>query len=353
MTAKQNDSENQVLRRELLKTREELDQRYHDLSRIYEIVNSIHSTLKLSELSHASKSIIDRTLGLKAFSLVVYDSVEKQFLVVETKNLDKNVEQMALDQVKKSAESLKKHNKRDYKTQVIEIEGDDGVKLIYIPLIAYRRIVGGLCTNQDFIAEVDWSGEEMLSLVTSQLTVALENSILYEMTRKLSITDDKTKVYNHRYLIGRLNLEWRRAQRYVRNLSVMMIDVDEFKGYNDEFGHVKGDKVLAEVATILTSLSRDIDVVARYGGDEFAVIIPETDLNGAAILATRIEERMAKHRFEGRKGRDQTLMLSIGIATFPEHTSDVHEIIKLADKALYEAKQIKGSSHMVAKTSKV
>lgn len=341
MTAKLNNGEAQVLRSELLKTREELDRRYHDLSRIYEIVNSIHSTLKLSELSRVSKSIITKTLGLKAFSLVVFDSVEKQFLVIETKKLDKNVEQMALDQVKKSAESLKKNSKRENKAKIIEIESDDGAKLIYIPLIAYRRIVGGLCTNQDIIAKVDWSGEEMLSLVTSQLTVALENSILYEMTRKLSITDDKTNVFNHRYLIGRLNLEWRRAQRYGRNLSVMMIDIDEFKKYNDTFGHVKGDKVLAEVATILISLSRDIDVVARYGGDEFAVVIPETGFNGAKILAARIEEKMAKHRFEGHKGRNKALKLSIGIATFPEHTSDVREIIKLADEALYEAKQKK------------
>lgn len=348
MSVPKQSTEEKALREELLKTREELDHRYQDLSRIYEIVSSIHSTLKLSELSRVSKVIIERILGLKAFSLVVYDSVAKQFMVVETKNLDEHVEQMALEQVKQSAESLEKRHKREYKAEIIQVESDDGTKMVYIPLIAYRRIVGGLCTNEDIIAQADWSGDEMLNLVTSQLTVALENSILYEMTRKLSITDDKTKVFNHRYLISRLNLEWRRAQRYERNLSLMMIDIDGFKQYNDTYGHIKGDKILAEVATILTSLCREIDVVARFGGDEFAVVMPETDLAGTEILATRIGEKMEAHLFEGHDARDQHLSLSIGIAVYPDHMTDAHKFIKLADEALYQAKRAGDSCYKIA-----
>ena len=345
-------AEEKTLRDELLKTREELDHRYHDLSRIYEIVNSIHSTLKLSELSRVSKAIIEKTLGLKAFSLVVYDSVAKQFMVVETKNLDEHVEQMALEQVKQSAESLEKRHKREHKAEIIHVESDDGTRMVYIPLIAYRRIVGGLCTNKDIIAQTDWIGDEMLNLVTSQLTVALENSILYEMTRKLSITDDKTKVFNHRYLTSRLKLEWRRAQRYQRNLSLMMIDIDGFKQYNDTYGHVKGDKILAEVAAILTSLCRELDVVARFGGDEFAVVMPETDLAGTEILATRIGEKMQAHMFEGNEARDQHLSLSIGIAAYPDHTKNAREFIKLADKALYEAKKTSDCCYKTATIGK-
>ena len=352
MTVPKPSAEEKALREELLKTREELDHRYQDLSRIYEIVNSIHSTLKLSELSRVSKTIIERTLGLKAFSLVVYDSVAKQFMIVETKNLDEHVEQMALEQVKQSAESLEKRHKREHKAEIIQVESDDGTKMVYIPLIAYRRIIGGLCTNEDIIAQVDWIGDEMLNLVTSQLTVALENSILYEMTRKLSITDDKTKVFNHRYLISRLNLEWRRAQRYERNLSLMMIDIDGFKQYNDTYGHINGDKTLMEVAHILTSLCREIDVVARFGGDEFAVVIPETDLSGTEILAARIGEKMQAHLFEGHDTRDQHLSLSIGIVAYPDHTTDVHEFIKLADEVLYQAKQTSNCRYKIAAVDK-
>ena len=172
------------------------------------------------------------------------------------------------------------------------------------------------------------------------------------MTRKLSITDDKTKVFNHRYLTSRLKLEWRRAQRYQRNLSLMMIDIDGFKQYNDTYGHVKGDKILAEVAAILTSLCRELDVVARFGGDEFAVVMPETDLAGTEILATRIGEKMQAHMFEGNEARDQHLSLSIGIAAYPDHTKNAREFIKLADKALYEAKKTSDCCYKTATIGK-
>ncbi len=341
-------AEIKALRKELLKTHEELDHRYQDISRIYESVNAIHSTLRLSELSRVCKAVIERTLGLKAFSLVVYDSIAKRFIVVKTKNIDKKVEQKALDMVKQSAESWKDHHKRTYKTGITHLVHDDGTKMIYIPFNAYRRTVGALCTNEDIISKPGWSGEDLLNLVTSQLTVALENSILYEMTRKLSIMDDKTKVFNHRYLTSRLSLEWRRAQRYNHTLSLMMADVDGFKLFNDMHGHVKGDKVLVEVAAILTSLCREIDVVARFGGDEFAVILPETDAAETEILAARICEKMAAYRFESGKGRDECLALSIGIATYPHHTTDVRRIVQLADKALYEAKQMTDRCYKVA-----
>lgn len=352
MIDREKDEGIKTLRRELLKTREELDHRYRDLGRIYEIVNSIHSSLKLTDLSHVSKAIIERTLGLKAFSLVIYDYVAKKFIVVETKNLDKKVEKQALETVKQSAESLEVQRQRTARSEIIRVQHDDGTRMIYIPLIAYHRIVGGLCTNEDMVTQADWGGEEMLSLVTSQMTMALENSILYEITRKLSITDDKTKVFNHRYLTSRLNLELRRAQRHGHNLSFMMIDIDKFKQYNDIYGHIKGDKVLAGVAGILTSLCREIDVVARFGGDEFAVVLLETDLAGAEILAQRISSKMQTHLFEGNERRDQHLTLSIGIAAYPHHSADVREIVQLADKALFEAKKKTDSRYMVAETAK-
>lgn len=348
MTQDPREKEIRSLRDELIKTREELDHRYQDLNRIHKIVNSIHSTLKLSELSRISKAIIERTLGLKAFSLIVYDNVAKRFIVVETKNLDKKVEQQALELVQQSAQKWEELKKAQ-KAEVVRIKQDDGTSMIYIPLIAYRRTVGGLCTNEDTIRQADLGGEEMLTLVTSQLSVAMENSILYEITRKLSITDDKTGVFNSRYLKSRLGLEWRRAQRYGRRLSFLMVDLDDFKAYNDTFGHLKGDKVLAEVASILSSVCRDIDVVARYGGEEFAIVLPETGAAGAENLARRIAEKLEDHRFEGAEGRDQRMTVSIGIAAYPHHAETMNAVIQLADQALYEAKRAGKCCYKVAK----
>lgn len=348
MSADPKDKEILKLKDELIKTREELDLRYQDLNRIHEIVNVIHSTLDLTELTQITKTIIERTLGLKAFSLIVYDGINKEFIVVETRGLDKRIEQDARDIVAESAELWAERHTKSTKMEIIRITHADGTKMIYIPLIAYKRTVGGLCTTEDVIDNEKSLDDEMLSLVTSQLTVAMENSILFEITKKLSITDDKTGVFNHRYMMSRLDLEWRRAQRYDRPLSFMMIDLDDFKLYNDSFGHVKGDKVLFELAGLLTSVCREIDIVARYGGEEFGVVLPETDTSGAEILARRIGSELIGHLFEGAEKRDQRLSVSVGIASFPVHALTPKHLISVADTALYEAKKTGKRNYKVA-----
>jgi diguanylate cyclase (GGDEF)-like protein len=151
---------------------------------------------------------------------------------------------------------------------------------------------------------------------------------------RLSATDVLTKLYNRRHLMDTLATEIQRCRRHQRVLSVIMVDVDEFKKYNDEFGHQAGDHVLVEVAAVLRKFTRDVDCVARYGGEEFLVVLPETQMEGAAQVSERIRKHLAKTEFGG--GR---ITLSIGIAEFPAHGDSPEAVIASADGAMYEAKR--------------
>jgi len=163
---------------------------------------------------------------------------------------------------------------------------------------------------------------------------------LYEVVKELSITDDLTSLYNRRYLMKRLNEEIERAKRYSRPLSLLMIDIDLFKHYNDTHGHQQGDELLKALAGVFKSLIRNVDFVARFGGEEFVVVMPETDKNKGLQLAerlrTEVERRPFRHRETQPGGR---VTISIGVTELSSGAEGTAEIIGKADSALYEAKR--------------
>ncbi len=340
----------QSLRDELIKTREELDQRYQDINQIYEIVRTIHSTLRMAELSKISKSIIENNIGLTTYSLAVYDSITNRFVVVETSGLSKEIERHTLSMAWKYAQKWEETKNSKIKHEIVRIKSEDQETLCFFPLSAYRRVVGALCTTEEKLKLVKLGGEDIITLITSQLTIAMENSILYEITRKLSITDDKTGVYNHRYIKSRLDLEWRRAERYNRDISFLMLDIDDFKKYNDKYGHIKGDRALCDIAHILITMCRQVDIVARFGGEEFCVILPETSIGGAEILASRIVKAIADHNFGTDVKSKRQLTISIGAASFPKQADNPDQLISRSDVALYDAKKVGKNCYKLAET---
>jgi diguanylate cyclase (GGDEF)-like protein len=169
------------------------------------------------------------------------------------------------------------------------------------------------------------------------LKLCLERIKLYEKMQELSIYDSLTKVYNRRYFTERYLAEFERAKKINIDLSLLMIDIDHFKKINDNYGHLVGDAVLREVAKLIRDNLREIDFVGRFGGEEFSVILPETDKAGAIMVAERISSRISR---EYIRVFDETLTatVSIGIAAFATNITDPKAFMEIADKALYKAK---------------
>jgi diguanylate cyclase (GGDEF)-like protein len=168
--------------------------------------------------------------------------------------------------------------------------------------------------------------------------VALDNSLLLKRAEELSVTDDLTHLYNSRYLDMVLRKETKRASRSGRPLSLLFIDLDGFKSVNDTHGHLFGSRALVEAAAVIRGSARETDVVARFGGDEFALILPDTGGEGAFAVGERIRERLAAHVFLVDDGLDIHLTGSVGVATLPDVANSAEELLQAADMAMYQVK---------------
>lgn len=209
------------------------------------------------------------------------------------------------------------------------------------PLLRNENIVGLLCLGPNIKEEVySEDSLETVSILTNMLAVALHNAQMYEHIKELSYTDGMTGLHNYRFFRLRLKEELARARREGGNVSLLIIDVDHFKNYNDTLGHPAGDKVLRKVSDILKKSVRDNDIVARYGGEEFAIILPGASKEGAIALADRIRLKVEQTKFYQEEIQPGgKLTISVGTATFPKDSVSEEELIFFADQALYYAKK--------------
>jgi diguanylate cyclase (GGDEF)-like protein len=168
--------------------------------------------------------------------------------------------------------------------------------------------------------------------------IALDNAIRVQRAEALSVTDDLTQLYNSRYLSQVLRRETKRASRSGRPLSLLFIDLDGFKSINDTHGHLFGSRALVEAAGLIRQSARETDVVARFGGDEFALILPDTGSEGAAAVGERVRERVDAHAFLRGDGLDIHLTVSVGVATLPDVAASAEALIQAADEAMYHVK---------------
>jgi diguanylate cyclase (GGDEF)-like protein/putative nucleotidyltransferase with HDIG domain len=214
--------------------------------------------------------------------------------------------------------------------------------------LRYRNDLLGVLSLES-LREHSFSQQDVLTLqsLADQLAIALHNARAYQTALDLAITDGLTGLKTHRYFREALEGECSRSARTGRPFSVIMMDLDGFKRVNDQGGHLEGDRVLAAVATLLDARSRQSNVVARYGGDEFAVLMPDTNAEQAKILAERLRSALETDHFLHAHG----VTASIGIATFPDHGPTPEEILRVADSGMYLAKHYDGNGVKVVSLS--
>ena len=214
-------------------------------------------------------------------------------------------------------------------------------KITVIPIVT-KRGYAGVVTADNCQQERPLSigSIDLLSILAHETGLAVDNALLFEKTKQLAARDELTDLYNRRYCLQFLKSEIERSKRYENPLSIVMFDVDHFKAFNDTYGHQTGDKILRTVALYLLSASRESDIIGRFGGEEFLVILPETPAEGAKEYAERVRLSIEEFGKTNAEGFGQTnLTISAGVAGYNPNWNTLESFLELADQALYSAKR--------------
>lgn len=215
-----------------------------------------------------------------------------------------------------------------------------------VPIKIKDKVIGVLDIQSVELNAFDESDLATFTTLAEMIAIAIENASLYKESKQLAITDDLTGLYNTRYFYTALEKEIERSQDLDHPFSIIIFDIDDFKKYNDTYGHLAGDQLLEELARLMIEKCRSTDIIARYGGEEFVIILPETEYDGAVLVAERLRKSVKKHSFKiNKKEKKGKVTISLGIATYPEDATDVKDLINAADINLYGEKRIgKGPS---------
>jgi diguanylate cyclase (GGDEF)-like protein len=214
----------------------------------------------------------------------------------------------------------------------------DAASFMAVPLIHNQKLTGCLVLESRRPGQYDVAEQIMTEAVASQAAIAIQNAALFQKVREQALTDPLTGVYNRRYFFEMGNLEIEQARRSGRGLGVILLDLDHFKQVNDTYGHLAGDQILAQVAHILREQVRSSDVICRYGGEEFAVLLPEINMMGALQVAERLNQEIYRTSVTSRKG-EVRVSVSMGVAMLDAETHTIDDMLHQADRALYAAKQ--------------
>ncbi|MDD5665585.1 MAG: sensor domain-containing diguanylate cyclase [Candidatus Omnitrophica bacterium] len=379
---------------ELLKLKNELERTKLELGILYEISNAMRTTLKLDEilyiiltgvtahiglgfnrallfLINEKDGLIEGKMGIgpktgeeanRIWGLIEGEKMDLDDLINAYKNTnrveqgfdsgfskqiqrlrfsthDTNESLLSLVAQEGMPLHLTKETIPNYKTTpIVQLLKSD--ELVLIPLKAKNKI-NGIIVADNFINREPITKDDirMLTMLANQAGLAIENSQLYEKTVMLAHLDSLTELWNHGYFQFLLNNELEKSRMMQKPLSLVMLDIDFFKVYNDVAGHQAGDRILKELAALLRNQSRKMDLVCRYGGEEFAIILPQTDKKEALMIAERLRMDTEKYSFINEDLLpDKKLTVSLGIASFPEDGLLPAELIAASDKFLYQAK---------------
>jgi diguanylate cyclase (GGDEF)-like protein len=298
--------------------------------------NILHSAMAIMEIPAGSVALYDVSaaqLELRAHAGLSDDFVKHDRWKVEPGGLTKEILDRGELFVVNDTEQA------DFFKNPLAV--DEGIRsLIAAPLKIHKRTIGVLYLDDFQPREFAEEKLELLSILTSFASMSIDHARLHERTLQLACTDGLTGLYNHRQFKKMFTEEVARATRYSKPLSIILLDVDDFKKFNDTYGHPNGDVVLQEMATMLIELLRDCDYVFRYGGEEFVALLPETPLHEGIKVAERIRifVETESPRFLTQITKTHGVTVSVGVAGIPEDGQSTETLLKKVDDLMYKAK---------------
>ncbi|MCS7180135.1 MAG: GGDEF domain-containing protein [bacterium] len=313
----------------------------------------LSSNLKIEKMLQNCLEILIDFYNGELGILLILDENLKNFVSTDIisqtcKKLNSNKNKKANEYIYKilTPNKLTYENEKKIKELIKEYEFDKYLGVIAIPIFDEKKtkavcIIGVFGKGKKEISKIFEASKSVIEVFLKHLNLELENSLLHEKLNIASITDALTEVYNRRYFNIRLKEEFAKARREGYPFSIMISDLDNFKRYVDTYGHPMGDIILKEVASFLKSTIRETDIICRFGGDEFAYLLPFSTSLDAKVVAERIKKNIQNFKFlKDKINEDIHLTLSIGIASFPEHGNSDEEILTKADIALFMAKSM-------------
>jgi len=325
----------------------ELGDAIDDLKLLQHAGKEISSKLEMNELLPGVMNAFAKAGKVKKGSLMLYDK-EKNILEIKAsmglseraiKNVKLKIGEGIAGRVAQTKTPLL-INDITYDKHYKEIFNEYHQKrpketILSLPLIFKNEVLGVVTLDSKISGEQFIRNDErLLSILASQTAVSINNARMYEM----AITDGMTKLYIHRYLLHRLKQEFDKAKRYRRPLSLIFADIDNFKLFNDTHGHQVGDKALLHISKLIKKCTRVTDICARYGGDEFVIILPETPKSQGMILSKRLKETVEESFFK-EKGQQYKITISIGLAEYTSNINSDKDLLENADQNLLKAKK--------------
>lgn len=333
-------------------------ERMKELAVINDFSQRIVSTLDLAELFQILDHLLGDQLGFQEFALLLRDEGADEVVVQiargfadtgRVRGMSFRADEGLTGHVMKTAEACYiPDTSREPRYLYYKGEKREDGSFLSVPFLFKNKVVGILNFTRPGVDSFSSQEIQFLKTIAGEMAIAVANARLYSRTRDLAIRDELTGLYNRRHFQSVFPLEIKRSRRFGQPVSLLILDIDRFKQYNDSYGHPAGDERLREFAGLLKSKIREVDFIARYGGEEFVILLPNTAKKDAVAVADKLRLLARSHPYhQNPPDPSRPFTVSLGVAACPGDGNDIETLLAAADSALYQAKR-EGRDRVIA-----